>query len=162
MNENITKHKITVEDELYIRELIYLISEDQTLSIFDITINQNIDMRYGGILFTGLKNVQVIPQIDRFHVILNFNSMNNISINKCIDEETEVLIEDLHRRLAITSIVVTHDLAVGLKLADRLAFLLGGKVIFEGSKQDLDKSKDGRLWQFLQGTSGGPIKEMEV
>jgi len=43
------------------------------------------------------------------------------------------LIEDLHQRLAITSVVVTHDLEVGLKLADRLAFLLGGRdKFFEG------------------------------
>ena len=72
------------------------------------------------------------------------------------------LIEDLHQRLAITSVVVTHDLEVGLKLADRLAFLLGGKIIFEGDKNDLKKSKDERLIQFLKGASGGPIKEMEV
>jgi len=72
------------------------------------------------------------------------------------------LIEDLHTRLSITSIVVTHDLTVGLKLADRLAFLLGGKIIFEGNKHDLEKNKDERLMQFLQGNSGGPIKEMEV
>ena len=72
------------------------------------------------------------------------------------------LIEDLHQRLAITSIVVTHDLGVGLKLADRLAFLLGGKIIFEGDKAALSKSEDTRLIQFLEGSSGGPIKEMEV
>lgn len=72
------------------------------------------------------------------------------------------LIEDLHQQLSITSIVVTHDLEVGLKLADRLAFLLGGKIIFEGDKTDLDKSEDKRLIQFLKGSSGGPIQEMEV
>tara|TARA_B100000315_G_scaffold259619_1_gene316368 strand:+ start:1536 stop:2288 length:753 start_codon:yes stop_codon:yes gene_type:complete len=72
------------------------------------------------------------------------------------------LIEDLHTRLAITSIVVTHDLDVGLKLADRLAFLLGGKIIFQGDKTDLKNSTDERLKQFLTGSSGGPIKEMEV
>ncbi len=72
------------------------------------------------------------------------------------------LIEDLHRRLSITSIVVTHDLEVGLKLASRLAFLLGGKIIFEGNKIDLENAKDERLTQFLKGSSGGPIKEMEV
>ncbi|MFH1504564.1 MAG: ABC transporter ATP-binding protein [Candidatus Omnitrophota bacterium] len=80
-----------------------------------------------------------------------------ISVDKIVS-----LIEDLHHRLAITSLVVTHDLDVGLKIADRLAFLLGGKVIFEGDKKDLEKNKDQRLLQFLKGSSGGPIKEMEV
>ncbi|MBU2044282.1 MAG: ATP-binding cassette domain-containing protein [Candidatus Omnitrophica bacterium] len=72
------------------------------------------------------------------------------------------LIEDLHQRLGITSVVVTHDLEVGLRLADRLAFLLGGRIIFEGNKEDLKQSQDDRLIQFLKGSSGGPIKEMEV
>jgi len=72
------------------------------------------------------------------------------------------LIDDLHRRISITSLVVTHDLEVGLKLADRLAFLLGGKIIFEGDKKDLENSKDERLIQFLKGSAGGPIREMEV
>jgi phospholipid/cholesterol/gamma-HCH transport system ATP-binding protein len=72
------------------------------------------------------------------------------------------LIEDLHNHLAITSLVVTHDLEVGLKIATRLAFLLGGKIIFEGSKADLEKTDDARVSQFIKGSSAGPIKEMEV
>jgi len=80
-----------------------------------------------------------------------------ISVDKIV-----ALIEDLHDRLSITTLVVTHDLDVGLKIADRLAFLLGGKIIFEGENKDIKKTSDPRLLQFLKGTSGGPIKEMEV
>ncbi|MCF7869817.1 MAG: ATP-binding cassette domain-containing protein [Candidatus Omnitrophica bacterium] len=72
------------------------------------------------------------------------------------------LIKDLHNRLSATSLVVTHDLETGLKIADRIAFLLGGKIIFEGKKEDVKHTKDKRLLQFIQGASGGPIKEMEV
>lgn len=72
------------------------------------------------------------------------------------------LIKDLHSRLAVTSVVVTHDLETGLKLADRVAFLLGGKIIFEGKKEEVERTKDKRLIQFIQGASGGPINEMEV
>jgi phospholipid/cholesterol/gamma-HCH transport system ATP-binding protein len=72
------------------------------------------------------------------------------------------LIQDLHYRLKITSLVVTHDLEVGLKIAERLAFLLGGRIIFEGSKEDLKTNRDPRVHQFLMGSSAGPIKEMEV
>ena len=72
------------------------------------------------------------------------------------------LIEDLHRKLSTTSIIVTHDLHVGLRLADRLAFLLGGKIIFEGSQEELKYLKDERIIQFMKGSSEGPIKEAEV
>jgi phospholipid/cholesterol/gamma-HCH transport system ATP-binding protein len=80
-----------------------------------------------------------------------------IAIDKIVS-----LIEDLHKRLAITSIIVTHDLEVGFKLADRLAFLLGGKIIFEGNKDDLARTQDTRVIQFIKGSSSGPIREMEV
>ena len=80
-----------------------------------------------------------------------------ISVDKIV-----ALIEDLHDRLSITSLTVTHDLDVGLKIANRLAFLLGGKIIFEGENKDIENTKDKRLLQFLKGSSGGPIKEMEV
>ena len=57
---------------------------------------------------------------------------------------------------------MTHDLEVGLKIAQHFAFLLGGKIIFEGDKNALENSQDNRLIQFLKGSSGGPIEEMEV
>ncbi|MFH1876556.1 MAG: ATP-binding cassette domain-containing protein [Candidatus Omnitrophota bacterium] len=72
------------------------------------------------------------------------------------------LIDDLHKRLGITSLVVTHDLEVGLKLADRLAFLLGGRIIFFGDKDNLNNTSDARVIQFIKGSSAGPIKETEV
>jgi phospholipid/cholesterol/gamma-HCH transport system ATP-binding protein len=80
-----------------------------------------------------------------------------ISVDKVVS-----LIEDLHTQLSVTSLVVTHDLEVGLKIADRLAFLLGGRIIFEGSKEDLNNTKDERVIQFIKGSSAGPIREMEV
>jgi ABC-type transporter Mla maintaining outer membrane lipid asymmetry ATPase subunit MlaF len=39
---------------------------------------------------------------------------------------------------------------------------LGGEIIFEGKSQDVKNTNDKRLLQFIQGASGGPIKEMEV
>ncbi len=80
-----------------------------------------------------------------------------ISVDKIVS-----LIQDLHNRLFVTSMVVTHDLETGLKIADRIAFLLGGKIIFEGEKDEIENTKDKRLIQFINGASGGPIKEMEV
>jgi len=80
-----------------------------------------------------------------------------ISIDKIVS-----LINDLHNRFLITSLIVTHDLEVGLKLADRLAFLFGGRIIFEGTKEDLKNTQDQRVIQFIQGSSRGPITEMQV
>jgi len=80
-----------------------------------------------------------------------------ISIDKIV-----TLIKDLHQRLSITTLVVTHDLPVGLKIAQRCAFLLQGRIIFEGRKEDLENITDPRVIQFMNGSSEGPIKETEV
>ena len=72
------------------------------------------------------------------------------------------LIENLHNKFLVTSIIVTHDLNVGMRLADRLAFLLGGRIIFEGTKKELNSLNDERITQFMEGSSKGPIKESEV
>ncbi len=80
-----------------------------------------------------------------------------IAVDKIIS-----LIGHLHKQLAITSLIVTHDLEVGLKLAERLAFLLGGRVIFQGDKRDLEQTQDARVLQFIRGSSSGPIKETQV
>ncbi len=43
------------------------------------------------------------------------------------------LILDLHRRLGVTSIVVTHDIQLVLAVADRVVFLEGGRFVFSGT-----------------------------
>jgi len=80
-----------------------------------------------------------------------------ISVDKIVS-----LINELKSKLSITTLVVTHDLNVGLKIADRCAFLLKGRIIFDGKREDLEHIKDERIIQFIRGSSFGPIKEMEV
>ena len=68
------------------------------------------------------------------------------------------LIRDLQSRMGVTSIVVTHDLKSAFKIADRLAMLLGGRIVFEGTPDETQGSKDPVVRQFLEGTSEGPIQ----
>jgi phospholipid/cholesterol/gamma-HCH transport system ATP-binding protein len=43
------------------------------------------------------------------------------------------LILDLHRRLGVTSVVVTHDIPLVLAVADRVVFLERGRFVFSGT-----------------------------
>ena len=43
------------------------------------------------------------------------------------------LILDLDKRLGVTSVVVTHDIPLVLRVADRVAFLEHGRFVFDGS-----------------------------
>jgi phospholipid/cholesterol/gamma-HCH transport system ATP-binding protein len=59
------------------------------------------------------------------------------------------LIERLKQQLHLTSIVVTHDMRLAKKLADRVVFLNAGKAIFFGTMEEMEQSKDPILQEFL-------------
>ena len=56
----------------------------------------------------------------------------------------------LKRQLKLTSVVVTHDLDLMYKVADRVVFLFEGKVIFFGPTNDLEKSDHPHIREFLE------------
>jgi phospholipid/cholesterol/gamma-HCH transport system ATP-binding protein len=59
------------------------------------------------------------------------------------------LIQRLKQQLHLTSIVVTHDMRLAKKLADRVVFLNAGKAIFFGTMEEMERSKDPILQEFL-------------
>jgi phospholipid/cholesterol/gamma-HCH transport system ATP-binding protein len=59
------------------------------------------------------------------------------------------LIERLKQQLHLTSIVVTHDMQFARKLADRVVFLHQGKARFFGTMEEMEKSNDPILQEFL-------------
>ena len=60
------------------------------------------------------------------------------------------LILDLRDRHGITSIVVTHDLHSARSISDRMVLLHEGDILVQGSFDDLSKSKDQFVAQFLK------------
>ena len=60
------------------------------------------------------------------------------------------LIERLKRQLNLTSIVVTHDMRLAQKLADRVVFLYEGKAIFFGTYEEMEKAKEPIVQEFLE------------
>jgi phospholipid/cholesterol/gamma-HCH transport system ATP-binding protein len=56
----------------------------------------------------------------------------------------------LKRQLSLTSVVVTHDLDLMYKVADKVVFLFEGKVIFFGPIDELEKSDDPHIQEFLE------------
>jgi phospholipid/cholesterol/gamma-HCH transport system ATP-binding protein len=60
------------------------------------------------------------------------------------------LILKLKRQLRLTSIVVTHDMRFAERLADRVLFLHQGKAHFFGTMEEMKRSNDDVLRQFLE------------
>jgi phospholipid/cholesterol/gamma-HCH transport system ATP-binding protein len=64
------------------------------------------------------------------------------------------LILKLQRELKVTSITVTHDMHSAFKIADRIVMLFKGKVIFDGTVEEIKKSDDERISNFISGRAG--------
>jgi phospholipid/cholesterol/gamma-HCH transport system ATP-binding protein len=70
-----------------------------------------------------------------------------------------LLIDELHDKLSVTSIVVTHDMRSAYKVADRIAMLYEGKIIAEGTPDEIRYSHNPYVHQFITGAAQGPITE---
>jgi phospholipid/cholesterol/gamma-HCH transport system ATP-binding protein len=60
------------------------------------------------------------------------------------------LIRKLKHQLHLTSVVVTHDMRLAKKLADRIVFLHEGRAIFFGTYLEMEKSEEPIVQEFLQ------------
>jgi ABC-type transporter Mla maintaining outer membrane lipid asymmetry ATPase subunit MlaF len=60
------------------------------------------------------------------------------------------LILKLKRQTGITSMVVTHDMKLARKLADRIVFLVGGRIVFFGNIPELDASPNPIVQDFIR------------
>ena len=63
--------------------------------------------------------------------------------------------------LGATALSITHDMASARKIADRIAMIYKGKIIWAGPTRDIDRSGNPYVDQFIHGRAEGPIK-MEI
>ena len=79
------------------------------------------------------------------------------------------LILRVKERPRVTSVVVTHDMNTARKVADRIIMLyplfrLGldeSQIVFSGTPADLDRSRDPRIRQFVEGRAGNRLTELQ-
>lgn len=69
------------------------------------------------------------------------------------------LIIQMKEEMGVTSVVITHDMVSAYKIADRIAMLYEGRIIEEGTPQEIENSKNEIVQQFIHGKAQGPIKE---
>jgi phospholipid/cholesterol/gamma-HCH transport system ATP-binding protein len=71
------------------------------------------------------------------------------------------LIVDCVKRLGATTISITHDMASARKIADEIAMIYRGQILWQGPAKDIDHSGNAHVDQFIHGRAEGPI-QMDV
>ncbi|WP_374298983.1 ABC transporter ATP-binding protein [Ferrovibrio sp.] len=71
------------------------------------------------------------------------------------------LIKSCVQKLGATTLSITHDMASARKIADYIAMIYKGRIIWHGTAAEVDHSGNEYVDQFIHGRAEGPIK-MEV
>jgi phospholipid/cholesterol/gamma-HCH transport system ATP-binding protein len=67
------------------------------------------------------------------------------------------LILDMQKKLGVTSVVVTHDMHSAYKVANRIAMIYDGKIIEIGTPEEIKRSTNPYIIQFVTGSVEGPM-----
>jgi phospholipid/cholesterol/gamma-HCH transport system ATP-binding protein len=69
------------------------------------------------------------------------------------------LIVGCTRKLGLTTLSITHDMVSASKIANQIAMLYEGTLIWQGRAQDIRNSKNAYVDQFVHGRAHGPITD---
>ena len=148
-------------DSLTVRENVgYRLNEQRILS------EEDIERR----VYESLSFVDLAETLDQMPGELSGGMRKRLAIARAIAADPEVILFDeptagldpinafninrlilrLRKKEGVTSVVVTHDLASAFVVADRIAMLCDGKIIFDGTADELRRSQDGRVRLFLE------------
>ncbi|MCZ4298846.1 ABC transporter ATP-binding protein [Henriciella marina] len=73
------------------------------------------------------------------------------------DAINDLIIEQV-KALGAAAVTITHDMASARKVADEIAMLFEGKIIWRGPASEIDRSGNDHVDQFVHGRADGPIQ----
>jgi len=72
------------------------------------------------------------------------------------DAINQLIVEQV-KELGCTAVSITHDLVSARRIGDEIAMLQGGRIVWRGPAEDIDRSGDPYVEQFIHGRAEGPI-----
>ena len=73
------------------------------------------------------------------------------------DAINDLILEQV-KALGAAAVTITHDMASARKVADEIAMLFEGKIIWRGPASEIDRSGNDHVDQFVHGRADGPIQ----
>jgi phospholipid/cholesterol/gamma-HCH transport system ATP-binding protein len=121
-------------------------------------LNADVGMLYPAELSGGMqKRVGLARAIAADPEIIFFDEPTT-GLDPIMADVINNLIVDCVKRLGATTISITHDMASARKIADDIAMIYKGEIIWQGPAKMIDRSGNPYVDQFILGRAEGPIK----
>ncbi len=82
----------------------------------------------------------------------------NTGLDPLVGHEVYDLIKESKKKWGFTGVVISHELPEVFQVSDRVAMILKGKIVCEGTPAEFAASPDEAVQQFLKGKIDGPIR----
>jgi phospholipid/cholesterol/gamma-HCH transport system ATP-binding protein len=122
----------------------------------------NIEKKYPAELSGGMrKRVGLARAIVLEPEILIYDEPTT-GLDPVATKNVDDMIADISKRLGVTSVVISHDMASTFRIGDKVAMLHGGKIVASGTPGEIRHSEVAVLQEFLR-TAGvaGPADEQD-
>lgn len=124
-----------------------------------VDLNKSVAMMQPSSLSGGMKKRVGLARALALHPKIIFFDEPTTGLDPITSEIVNELIVKLAKDSDIAAITITHDLNSLRKIADRVAFLFEGKIIWTGSVSEMDNSKNPYIRQFLDACPIGPLTD---
>ncbi|MCF6147127.1 MAG: ABC transporter ATP-binding protein [Candidatus Kuenenia sp.] len=113
--------------------------------------------KYPAEISGGMKKRVALARCLVMHPEIIFFDEPTTGLDPLIAKAIHNLIRSLQESLHFTAIMVTHEIPEVFSVADRVAMLYDGKIIAEGTPQEIQDSNNPIVHQFIHAELEGPI-----
>lgn len=124
-------------------------------------LNEDVGELYPAELSGGMKKRVALARAIAAEPGVIFFDEPTTGLDPIMGDVINGLILDCVKDLGATTLTITHDMASARKIADKMAMIYHGNIIWSGPAKGVDDCGEPHVEQFINGRADGPIK-MEV
>ena len=114
--------------------------------------------RYPSELSSGMQKRVALARAIAVEPEILFFDEPTTGLDPMMGDAINELIVECVRGLGATALTITHDMASARRIADRIAMIHAGKIIWAGPAAAVEESGDPAVDQFIHGRTEGPIR----
>lgn len=124
----------------------------------DVGLRHEVSMLYPAELSGGMrKRVGLARAIASQPEIIFFDEPTT-GLDPIMGSVIDNLIVKCVKELGATALSITHDMASAKRISSRIAMVFEGKIIWDGSTEEIDRTDNAYVQQFIHGRADGPIQ----